>query len=44
MDSAMKPTFRLFRRNRVYYAHHNETGQQESLRTADKCGRRRDFP
>jgi integrase len=36
MESAMKMVFRLYRRGRKYYCEHNETGQQESLRTCDK--------
>ena len=31
----MKLAFRLYRRGGVYYCQHNETGRQESLRTAD---------
>jgi hypothetical protein len=33
----MKATFRLYRRGRKYYCQHNETGQQESLRTCNKA-------
>lgn len=33
----MKMAFRLYRRGRTYYCEHNETGQQESLRTCDKA-------
>ncbi len=32
----MRATYRLYRRGRTYYCQHNETGQQESLRTCDK--------
>src|ERR1035438_4699601 len=31
----MKLAFRLYRRGGVYYCQHNQTGRQESLRTAD---------
>lgn len=33
----MKMAFRLYRRGRRYYCEHNDTGQQESLRTCDKA-------
>jgi hypothetical protein len=36
MESAMKLTFRLYRRGRRYYVQNNDTGQQESLETSDK--------
>jgi integrase len=32
----MKPSFRLYRRNGVYYCEDNATGKQESLHTSDK--------
>lgn len=32
----MKPQFRLFRRAGVFYAHDNQSGRQQSLRTRDK--------
>ena len=31
----MKPAFKLYRRKRIYYCEHIESGQQESLRTSD---------
>jgi hypothetical protein len=32
----MKNTYRLYKRHQIYYAQHNQTGKQESLRTKDK--------
>ena len=32
----MKPAFKLYRRKKIYYCEHPESGQQESLRTRDK--------
>ena len=37
----MKQAFRLYRRSGICYCHNNDTGQQESLRTSDKCDAKR---
>jgi hypothetical protein len=32
----MKPASKLYRRKKIYYSEHIESGQQESLRSSDK--------
>jgi hypothetical protein len=36
MKSALKQIFRLFRRNRVFYSHDSQTGEQKGWQTRDK--------
>ena len=40
---SLKQTWRLYRRNGIFYIHHNETNAQESLRTRDRLTAMRVF-